>query len=34
VNTADAIAQLRGMSKEEIGQQAAQNFYTLFPRTR
>jgi TatD DNase family protein len=34
VNTAEAIAQLRGMSKEEIGQQAAQNFYTLFPQTR
>jgi TatD DNase family protein len=34
VNTAEAIAQLRGMSKEEIGQQTAQNFYTLFPQTR
>ncbi len=34
VNTAEAIAQLRGMSKEEIGQLTAQNFYTLFPQAR
>ena len=34
VNTAEAIAQLRGMSKEEIGKQTAENFYTLFPQTR
>ena len=34
VNTAEAIAQLRGMSKEEIGQQTTENFYTLFPQTR
>ncbi|MGC2744703.1 MAG: TatD family hydrolase, partial [Candidatus Angelobacter sp.] len=34
VNTAEAIAQLRGMSKEEIGQHTTQNFYTLFPQTR
>src|SRR6185437_14282968 len=29
VNTADAIAQLRGMTKEEIGQKTAENFYRL-----
>jgi TatD DNase family protein len=34
VNTAEAIAQLRGMSKEEIGKSTAENFYTLFPKTR
>jgi TatD DNase family protein len=34
VNTAEAIAQLRGMSKEEIGQKTTENFYTLFPQTR
>jgi len=34
VNTAEAIAQLRGTAKEEIGQRTAENFYTLFPRTR
>ena len=34
VNTAEAIGQLRGMSKEEIGQQTAQNFYALFPQAR
>jgi TatD DNase family protein len=34
VNTAEAIGQLRGMSKEEIGQQTADNFYQLFPQTR
>jgi TatD DNase family protein len=34
VNTAEAIGQLRSMNKEEIGQQTAQNFYTLFPQTR
>jgi TatD DNase family protein len=34
VNTAEAIAQLRGVSKEEIGQRTAQNFYSLFPKTK
>ena len=34
VNTAEAIAQLRGMSKEEIGQETTKNFYTLFLQTR
>jgi TatD DNase family protein len=34
VNTAEAIAQVRGMSKEEIGQNTAENFYKLFPQTR
>ena len=34
VNTAEAIAQLRGTSKEEIGQKTAENFYRLFPQTR
>jgi TatD DNase family protein len=34
VNTAETIAQLRGMTKEEIGRQTAQNFYELFPQTR
>jgi TatD DNase family protein len=34
VNTAETVAQLRGTSKEEIGQQTAQNFYALFPQTR
>jgi TatD DNase family protein len=33
VNTADTIGQLRGMSKEEIGQKTAENFYDLFPGT-
>ena len=33
VNTAEAIAELRGMSKEEVGKSTAQNFYSLFPRT-
>jgi TatD DNase family protein len=33
VNTAEAIAQLRGVKKEEIGRQTTQNFYALFPRT-
>ncbi len=33
VNTADTVAQLRGMSKEEIGKQTAENFYALFPKT-
>jgi TatD DNase family protein len=30
VNTAEAIGQLRGMSKEEIGQKTRENFYRLF----
>ena len=34
VNTAEAIAQLRGLNKEEIGQQTTDNFYRLFPQTR
>jgi TatD DNase family protein len=34
VNTAETIAHLRGISKEEIGKQTAENFYTLFPQTR
>jgi len=34
VNTADVVGQLHGLSKEEIGQRTAENFYTLFPRTR
>ncbi|MGZ7090848.1 MAG: TatD family hydrolase [Candidatus Angelobacter sp.] len=34
VNTAETIGQLRGLSKEEVGQKTADNFYTLFPRTR
>lgn len=33
VNTAETIAQLRGTSKEKIGEQTARNFYTLFPQT-
>ncbi len=34
VNTAEAIAQLRESTKEEIGQQTTENFYRLFPQTR
>ena len=34
VNTAEAIAQLRGLCKEEIGRATAENFYRLFPQTR
>jgi TatD DNase family protein len=34
VNTAETIGQLRGMSKEEIGQKTTENFHTLFPQTR
>jgi len=34
INTADTIAQLHGLSKEEIGERTSENFYTLFPRTR
>jgi len=34
VNTAEAIAQLRGTSKEIIGQHTTTNFYLLFPQTR
>jgi TatD DNase family protein len=34
VNTAETIGQLRGVSKEEIGQKTAENFYRLFPQTR
>jgi TatD DNase family protein len=34
VNTAEAIAQLRGISAVEIGLRTAKNFYSLFPATR
>ena len=34
VNTAEAIAHLRGMTKEEIGKHTAENFYRLFPTAR
>ena len=34
VNTAEAIAQIRGISGTEIGLQTAKNFYNLFPATR
>jgi len=34
INTAETIAQLRGMSKEEIGKQTTQNFYRLFPTAK
>jgi len=34
VNTAEAIGQLRGAGREEIGAQTAENFYRLFPKTR
>lgn len=34
VSTAAAIGELRGMSKEQIGEKTAENFYTLFPKTK
>ena len=34
VNTAESIAQLRGSSRETIGEQTTENFYRLFPQTR
>jgi len=34
VNTAETIGQLHGVSKEEIGQKTAENFYRLFPQTK
>src|SRR5215472_17391076 len=34
VNTAEAIGQLRDMSKEEVGRTTAENFYALFPKTK
>ncbi|HEY6271159.1 MAG TPA: TatD family hydrolase, partial [Terriglobales bacterium] len=34
VNTAAAIAGLRSLNKEEIGAHTAENFYTLFPKTK
>ena len=34
VKTAEAIAHLREMSKEEIGKRTAENFYAVFPNTR
>jgi TatD DNase family protein len=34
VNTAEAIAQLRGSTKEEIGERTTENFYSLFPQTK
>lgn len=33
VNTAETVGQLRGVSKEEIGQKTTESFYRLFPRT-
>jgi TatD DNase family protein len=30
LNTAEVIGQLRGMSKEEIGETTAENFFRLF----
>jgi TatD DNase family protein len=34
VSTAEAIGQLRGISREEIGERTAANFYDLFPTTK
>ena len=34
VNTAEVLGQLRGMSKEEIGEKTTENFYRLFPQTK
>lgn len=34
VNTAEAIGALRSMSNHEIGTRSAENFYSLFPKTR
>ena len=34
VNTAEAVAGLRSMNKEDIGARTAENFYSLFPKTR
>ena len=34
IHTAEAIAALRSMSKEEAGARTAENFYSLFPKTR
>jgi TatD DNase family protein len=34
VNTAEAVGQIRGVNKEEIGNKTAENFYRLFPRTK
>ncbi len=34
VNTAETIARLRGLTKEQLGRQSAENFYALFPQTR
>ncbi len=34
VNTAETIGGLHGMSKEEIGERTAENFYALFPGTK
>jgi len=34
INTAETIAQVRGVTRDEIGRQTAENFYTLFPTTR
>jgi len=33
VNTAETLAQLRGLGREEIGQKTTENFYRLFPQT-
>ena len=34
VNTAEAIAQLRGTTREGIGQKTTENFYRLFPQAK
>ena len=34
LHTAEAIAQLRGSSQEEIGARTRENFYSLFPKAR
>ena len=34
VNTAETLGQLHGVSKEEIGERTAENFYALFPGTK
>ena len=34
VNTAEAVGQLRGVTREEIGKRTCENFYSLFPRTQ
>jgi TatD DNase family protein len=34
INTAETIAQVRNVTRDEIGRQTAENFYRLFPQTR